>query len=44
MLLFQNIGELREYIKVLNMSGVDKVLNKTFHDRYLAVFSICLQF
>ena len=28
--------------KVLNMSGLHKVLNKIFHDRYLAVLCINL--
>ena len=31
-------------IKVLNMSGLTKALNKTFHDRCLIVFWICLRF
>ena len=33
-----------EYTRVLNMSGLRKVLNKIFHDRCLAVLWICIVF
>ena len=31
-----------DYARVLNMLGLDMVLNKIFHNRYLTGFWICL--
>ena len=38
------IYQSSEYTRFLNMSGLHKVLNKIFCDRYLAVLWICLGF